>query len=170
MDDETVNWAKKIEIIRWQGVDIPIATAIRHTQPRLRKDGNLRPEGGIEDVTPREILAEPNAEVRRILIDLYGLNDFLLDCGATVIDDDPQFGTFVEFQIEDNTYYAVIVVNGTPVPNWKPGNPREQSMYTADGRRKYALLIPERLDGTAHAAVAWTYGKKKHEYNPTRRT
>ncbi len=155
-DQELREWVRKIKIIRWKGVDIPYDTAVKHV---------LRPE----EITPSIIMQEPNAEVRRWMIETYGLNDFLLDCGAKVLDDDPKHGKLVQVEIDGDTYHAVIVVNGTPVPQFKPANPREATMFTKDGRRLYALLV-ENVDNTAHGAVAWTHKKKKQDYDPGIRT
>lgn len=45
-----------------------------------------------ESITVEEIKSESNAEVRRIMIDRFGLERYVEACGATVLDEDTYFG------------------------------------------------------------------------------
>jgi hypothetical protein len=43
-----------------------------------------------ESIAPRDIEAEPNAEVRRVMLERYGWQRYIRDCGATVVDEVPE--------------------------------------------------------------------------------
>lgn len=65
----------------------------------------------------KEIESENNAEVRRVMIDLYGQSKYLLDSGAEVVDSD-DFGTLYRKEIPgDEPLMMVKVVNSTMEPD-----------------------------------------------------
>ena len=61
--------------LRWNGVTIDRRIAF---QP--------------ETITVNEVLAESNAELRRVLLERYGLERFMLDADAEVLDEDRDAG------------------------------------------------------------------------------
>jgi hypothetical protein len=122
-----------------------------------------------------DIRGEPNAEVRRVMVDLYEGADrgkYLRDAGAAVLHSDvdalglPRRLLRIEMG-DDEPYVAVEVTNSTPEP---------------DGTRKlYTIRVhpelrpmpapPSRSFGpaqemTCHNAVASTFGKLGKEYWP----
>jgi hypothetical protein len=116
-----------------------------------------------ESITVEIIEKESNAEVRRIMIERYGLERYMQDCGATVIHSD-DFGILLKKELpDDEPIITVQVINSTPEP---------------DGTfKKYFLRVhPEcrpLLDGgevgkaqemTALNAIASTFGMRGEEY------
>lgn len=102
-------------------------------------------------ITVREIEAETNAEVRRIMIDRYGLPRYITDSGTKEIQRD-DYGRLYRKEIADDEPLVVVrVVNSTPEP---------------DGSRKeYWLRVPPNV-ATARQAVAWTFSVDQAEYAP----
>jgi len=105
-----------------------------------------------EQITPQKIDAEENVEIRRIMIERYGLEKYFKDSKADKIHTD-DFGTLYKIeQKDDEPIMMVKVVNSTP---------------EADGHYKdYLIRVPPEMT-TAHQAVAWTFGYDKAEnYKP----
>lgn len=100
-------------------------------------------------ITPKAIDSEPNVEIRRIMIDRMGVAKYLADAPVIHSDD---FGTlYRKEQANDEAILMLKVINSTPEP---------------DGEYKdYFLRVPPDMK-TARQAVAWTFGKKEHEYDP----
>lgn len=100
-----------------------------------------------------DILTERNAEVRRVMINRYGISRFLIDSDAEKIDVD-EFGTLYRQALSGtrNAQLCVVeVINKTPEP---------------DGSFKiYHLHVPPNIM-SAREAVAWTFGMRAEEYNP----
>ena len=108
-----------------------------------------------ESLTVREIESETNVEVRRVMIQRYGLERFLVDGKAEEIHRD-DFGILYRKQLpNDEPVLMVKVVNSTPEP---------------DGSVKdYFLRVPPTME-RARQAVAWTFGKDENDYAPTLQT
>lgn len=108
-----------------------------------------------ESITISEIESEGNAEVRRLMIERYGPERYLMDSGAEAIHRD-DFGILYRKEIPgDETLVMVKVVNATPEP---------------DGSFKvYFLRVPPTME-RARQAVAWTFGKKENDYAPAFQT
>jgi hypothetical protein len=106
-----------------------------------------------ERLAPERVLSEPNAEVRRVMIDRYpgGIAKLLLDAQAKEIHRD-DFGTLYRLELRDDEPIVMVkVVNSTP---------------EADGSSKdYFLRVPPTIT-TAHEAVAWTFEKTASTYAP----
>ena len=100
-------------------------------------------------ITVAEIDAEKNSEVRRVMIERYGLGRFLLDAGAKEIHSD-DYGTLFRREIAgDEPLVMVKVVNSTAEP---------------DGSFKdYFLRVPPAIT-KARDAVAWTFDVSPEEY------
>jgi len=102
-----------------------------------------------------EIEAEKNTEVRRVMIERYGQNRYLVESGAQEISSD-DFGVLYRKEIPgDEPLVMVKVVNSTPEP---------------DGSFKdYFLRVPPAIS-SAREAVAWTFGMSVADYAPAIQT
>jgi hypothetical protein len=127
------------------------------------------PAAVIEDqksITTAAIDAEENAEIRRVMVEQYGLARYLKDSGAKLLDES-KWGRLWRKELPgDEPITMVEVQNSTPEP---------------DGTRKtYFLRVhpecrpllaenklgdPQKL--TAHNAVASTFGKRGEDYQPS---
>lgn len=112
-------------------------------------------------ITAERILSEANAEVRRVMIDRFGLTEFLEAANATLLHEDkdqydlPRKLWQVEFTDGQDPWTALEVPNSTP----------EQ-----DGTRKtYILPVPADIT-TVQAGLAWTFNMEAGEYNPDQET
>ncbi len=105
-----------------------------------------------ETIRIADIRAEQNLEVRRVLIEFYGIKRFLLDSDARQIHRD-ECGVLYSLEIDPRLEPIVMVKvkNSTAEP---------------DGSFKdYFLMVPPYI-ATAKAAVAWTFGISAEEYGP----
>ncbi|QXJ26397.1 hypothetical protein AGRA3207_001580 [Actinomadura graeca] len=106
-------------------------------------------------LTPGRISAEENAELRRVMLEIFGYDRYLAETGARPLHRDE---TGVLWSIElpgDEPVVMVEVVNSTPEP---------------DGtRRTYYLRVPPGTR-TARAGVAWTFGVDEADYHPEKQT
>ena len=109
-----------------------------------------------KSITAKRIFGESNAEVRRAMVSLFGMDKWIEESGAKKMQED-KYGELFEVDFEGNgrPERFVRVVNGTPDP---------------DGSKKLFVIpvLPEHT--TAHQAVAWTFGKTPETYNPSIRT
>jgi hypothetical protein len=109
-------------------------------------------------ISVRDIQAEANAELRRIMVERMGHARYLQESGAVLMSHD-ETGALWQSMFTSNgrrhQLTFVEVVNGT----------REN-----DGSYKhYFLRVPPNVT-TARQAVAWTYGLTAEEYQPLIRT
>lgn len=104
-----------------------------------------------EKITVPKIEGEFNLEIRRVLIDRFGLGAYLEQTGVRPIHRD-RYGTLYLKEIAWGRPMVVVKVrNSTPEP---------------DGSFKdYFLRVPPSVR-TAKAAVAWTFGLEEAEYGP----
>jgi len=102
-------------------------------------------------ITIQRIEKETNAEIRRVMIDLYGQARYLIDARADQIHAD-DYGTLYRKEVPgDEPIVMVKVVNSTAEP---------------DGTFKdYFLRVPPDIT-TARGAVAWSFGKTAADYAP----
>jgi hypothetical protein len=123
------------ELWYWHGVRVP-ETVITNPQA----------------ITTKQVEEESNAEVRRVMIERYGQERFLLNSGAQEIHRDG-FGVLYRKDLPDDEPLVMVKVrNSTPEP---------------DGSvRDYFLRVPPDIT-EAHEAVAWTFGKGALEYAPS---
>ncbi|WP_316043356.1 DUF6745 domain-containing protein [Actinomadura sp. CNU-125] len=109
----------------------------------------------LTDLTAERILHEENAELRRVMLEIYGYDRYLADTGAKPVHQDE---TGVLWSIDlpfDEPVVMVEVVNSTPEP---------------DGtRRTYYLRVPPSTR-TAREGVAWTFGVAEADYRPEKQT
>ena len=102
-------------------------------------------------ITVDRIEKESNAEVRRVMIDRYGQDRYLLDSNAKVVHQD-DFGVLYRKELKgDEPIVMVKVVNSTPEP---------------DGSYKDYFLRVDPSCKTAKGAIAWTFGMTEKEYCP----
>ncbi|WP_141583213.1 DUF6745 domain-containing protein [Actinomadura sp. WMMA1423] len=116
------------------------------------------PPGFVEsltDLTPDRISSEQNAELRRVMLEIFGYDRYLAETGARPLHRDE---TGVLWSIDlpgDEPVVMVEVVNSTPEP---------------DGtHRTYYLRVPPDTR-TARAGVAWTFGVDEADYHPEKQT
>lgn len=103
------------------------------------------------EITTRKIDTENNAEIRRVMVERYGTDRYVMDSGAKPIHADKYGTLYRKDMANDEPIVLVKVLNSTPEP---------------DGHFKsYFLRVPPDIQ-TAHAAVAWTFGRKPEEYQP----
>jgi hypothetical protein len=110
---------------------------------------------GLTGLTPADIRAEDNAELRRVMLEHYGYDRYLAESGATPVHRD-ETGVLWRIDLDgDEPVVTVEVVNSTPEP---------------DGtHRVYWLRVPPRTR-TAREGVAWTFGLTAETYQPVRQT
>lgn len=122
----------------WHGVRVPAALFAR--LPHLRA---------------KDIPAEPNAELRRVMLEFFGLERYVREAGAVRVHRD-ETGTLWCAEVPgDEPLMLVEVRNATPEP---------------DGAHKvYWLRVPPWTQ-TAREAVAWTFGLPANDYRPLRET
>lgn len=133
-EDAALAYADGYQLWAWRGMPIP---------PSLATE--------LPTLTCDRIRAEPNAELRRVLLEHYGYDRYLRDSGARQLHTDD---TGVLWHLDlpnDEPLVMVEVVNATPEP---------------DGTsRIYWLRVPPRTR-TAREGVAWTFGLTADEYHP----
>lgn len=147
-DGPAVAWPNGARYWFWRGVQVPERVV-------------AAPEG----LTSGEILNERNAEVRRVMLERFGPERFLLGLGAQPVHED-RFGALYRVALEDDEPLVLVrVTNSTPEPD--------------GSRKKYLLrvhpelrpLLPDGGLGTAQAltarnAVASTFGLRGEDYAP----
>jgi hypothetical protein len=109
-----------------------------------------------EIISVADIIDERNSEVRRAMIERFGMARFLQESGAKIIHRD-EFGIlYIKVLPHENEPVVIVkVVNSTPEP---------------DGTYKeYFLRVPPHIT-TARAAVAWTFDMSEAEYEPVIQT
>ena len=105
-----------------------------------------------EKITVQDILGEQNIEIRRLKIDQYGADKFVIDSGGKLIDSSSFGELFLTHLDGDEDICVVRVINSTSEP---------------DGTfKKYLLRVPPNIT-TAKEAVAWTFHENEDMYNPT---
>ena len=105
-------------------------------------------------ITCDEIESQDNQEVRRVMLDAYGLDRFIRDSGAQEVQRDHR-GILYKKKKGNGVLSFVKVINGTPEP---------------DGSFKnYILLVPSTTQ-TALEGVAWSYRRTPETYDPGIRT
>jgi hypothetical protein len=121
-----------------------------------------------KSITPELITNEGNAEIKRVMLERYGVGTYLYQTGAEIVHQD-NFGVLYRQWINDEEFMAVRVWNGTVEPD---GTTREFFLQVHPQLRPMfpdgSLGEPQEL--TARAAVASTYGYYADEYDPQERT
>lgn len=122
----------------WRGMPIPAEVASQ-----------------LATLTVKQIQAEENAEVRRVMLEHFGFDRYLRECEATRVHSDETGVLWRVAVTNDEPLVMVEVVNSTPEP---------------DGSvRTYFLRVPPDTR-TARGGVAWTFNMTEAEYAPLAQT
>lgn len=118
-------------------------------------------------ITLKEISAERNAEVRRVMIERYGAARYIKDSGANLVDNDPRWGQLYIKERKDDTDMVMLkVVNSSPEPDgtfreyWLRIHPSFRPIMKVDGK----LVTGDPQKRTALNAVASTFGMTGAQY------
>jgi hypothetical protein len=122
-------------------------------------------------LTLERILKEPNAEVARVMVSLYGEVRFLRNAGAEVIHQD-DFGTLYRYRLHSRDLLMVKVVNATPEPDgsfkdyFLGVHPELRPLppLGTDAWEWFRNHSPQAL--TARNAVASTFSLTGEQYSP----
>lgn len=109
-----------------------------------------------DTITVSDIESESNLEIRRLMLERYGVKRFLIDVGAKEVQRD-ECGILYRHSVHEafEPIAIVEVTNSTSEP---------------DGTyKKYFLRVPPWLT-TAKAGIAWTFDLKSDEYAPAIQT
>lgn len=134
----------------WRGVRVPEQVIMN---PRCAK--------------PKDILKEPNAEVRRAWMESYGLDDFVMDLNPKILDrDDKKEQMLVSVEVpNDEALVMVRVKNSTAEGKWRDGVFLPELKDGKPYFKFYFLRVPPTMK-TVQEAVAWTFDMKEVEYAP----
>lgn len=129
-----------------------------------------------EKITDETISEEKNAEVRRMMIERYGPDKYLLDSGAEAISHD-ETGILYRKELEDDEPIVMVrLLNSTPEPDGVLSRDEAIAIFGAEARaavhasadarfKQYMLRVPPDIR-TAREAVAWTFGIEARSYAP----
>jgi hypothetical protein len=137
-DGPAMVYADGFALHAWHGMPVPAGFAATMTA-----------------LTPERIRAEENAELRRAMLEHFGVERYLAESGAKPLQSD-EAGVLWQVELPgDEPLVMVEVVNSTPEP---------------DGTsRTYFLRVPPWVR-RARQGVAWTFGLSEEEYQPQRQT
>jgi len=131
-------------------------------------------------ITVRHIDEEKNVEVRRVLIERYGLDRYMKDSQAELLHRDATGLLYRKQVTGDEPITMVRVLNSTPEPEGTLsrdealvtfGEAARAALHTPAGARfkEYMIRVPPNMT-TAHEAVAWTFSLTGEEYHPALET
>lgn len=108
-----------------------------------------------KSLTYQEILSNPNTEIRRVGMEIYGF-DRLIDDNHAKVKHQSKGQVLISVDIGDTDPMTIVkVLDGTP---------------KIDGTRKeYFLQVPPTMK-TVKEAIAWTFYKQENEYSPEKET
>ncbi|MEV6930028.1 DUF6745 domain-containing protein [Dactylosporangium sp. NPDC051485] len=133
-DTPALHYSDGYAIHAWRGMPIPSDLVDR-----------------LSRLTHREIAAERNAELRRVMLEHFGYERYVREAGARRVAADETGVLWRVTFADDEPLTMVEVVNSTPEP---------------DGTsRVYWLRVPPQTS-TAREGVAWTFGLTEGEYRP----
>jgi hypothetical protein len=138
---EGVHVSSEIEVANTGLTDLPVS--LRNVRLRWRRvpiDYRIAFEP--ETITVEEILAERNSELRRILLERFGLERFITQANAQVLDVDRDAGgerKLLRVPIEGDEDLVCVLV------------------HCPSTARRYILRVPPTMK-TCRAAIAWTAG------------
>jgi hypothetical protein len=131
-------------------------------------------------ITREEIDAEQNAEIRRVMIERYGADRYLLDSEAKIIQRD-RFGLLYRKEVPDDEPIVMVrVLNSTPEPDGVMSRDEAIAIFGeaahcvigADPEtrwKQYMLRCPPNIR-TAHEAIAWSFNQSVDDYHPALET
>ena len=130
-------------------------------------------------LTPAEILAEPNAEVRRVMLARFGEERFVRESGALPVHCDG-FGDLYQVDVPgDEPLVMIRVLNSTPEPDgtaksyWLRTDPQLRPLPPGDwseDRQREFLVRQKPQTFTARNAVASLSGLRGEAYAPVQET
>ncbi|MBI2810736.1 MAG: hypothetical protein HYX67_07915 [Candidatus Melainabacteria bacterium] len=104
-----------------------------------------------ESLTIDEIINQYNLEIRRVMLERYGIEKFITNSGAELLNED-ECGMLYRMPMKNDPFNMVRVLNRTP---------------QADGTfRTYFIAVPPNTT-TAREAVAWSFQMESENYRPT---
>jgi hypothetical protein len=107
------------------------------------------------NMNSHDIVQEQNVELRRMMLEAYGMEAFMLSSGARKVQQDDCGELWKQEMPEDEPLVMVRVTNSSPEP---------------EGHlKKYFIRVPP-ATRTAREGVAWTFGMGPQEYNPKKQT
>jgi hypothetical protein len=114
-------------------------------------------------ITVARIEAEQNAEIRRVMVDLYGLARYVRDAGFELVDDSTDSLGLPRRLHRRSGMLVVEMTNSTP------DGDGSRRVYFGAVHPELRLLLPDGMLGepqalSALAAVASTYGMRANEY------
>jgi hypothetical protein len=131
-----ISYHDRLDIYAWHGVRVP-------------------PDAILIDPSLGSIEEAENLEIRRVLIERYGTENYVLDSGCVIVHNDECGTLYLKELPPDEPILMVRVTNSTAEP---------------DGEFKtYFLRVPP-TTRTAREAVAWTFGLSESEYFPLLQT
>lgn len=101
--------------------------------------------------TAQDVLVEPNAEVRRALIERMGQDRFIIDCNPTILDEAPQHGS------EKPNQLLSIDLPGDP-----DGRMVSLKLTCPSTKTCYILRVPP-TQRKVKEALAWTFDMPEYE-------
>ena len=101
-----------------------------------------------DTLTAPQITAEPNAEVRRVMLERFGATRYLREVGAKRVQGDDYGDLYRVARPDDSDLVMVQVTNSTPDLDGTP--------------KTYWLRVPPQIQSARHA-VAWTFGLERPE-------
>jgi hypothetical protein len=108
-----------------------------------------------DTITVAQIRGARNLEARRVMLERYGLDRYLRDADATLVQAD-RYGKLWRCELPNDEPLAIVeVVNATPEPD---------GTYAT-----YLLRVPPTVS-SAKQAVAWTFGMFAEDYHPAVQT
>jgi hypothetical protein len=137
-DGPALAWPGGPRVYFWRGVHVPAKVVLSPLE-----------------LTAQDIVSEGDVEVRRVMLERYGAERFILDVEAEPIDSD-----------ETGTLYRRELTNDEPLCMVRVLDATIQRDGT---RRTYWLRVPPTVR-TAREAVAWTFGMEVSRYHPDRET
>ncbi|MFF7248449.1 DUF6745 domain-containing protein [Embleya sp. NPDC008237] len=141
-DGPALTYADGFALHAWRGMPVPADFV-----------GGLGPGGS--RLTVRAIHNEDNAELRRVMLEIYGYDRYLREVGAQPLDRD-ETGVLWEIELDDDEPIVMVeVLNSTPEPD--------------GSTRTYWLRVPPDTR-TAREGVAWTFGLSPENYRPLHET
>ena len=127
------------------------------------------------NITVAKIENESNAEIRRVMVEKYGQERYLIDSKAAIVHEDDFGKLYRKEQLGDEPLMMVMVVNSTAEPDGsfknyflrvhpelRPLPPRP--MTEEEARNWFLKQQPQKF--TAHNAVASTFSLRGEEYAP----
>lgn len=131
-------------------------------------------------LTVERIDKEQNIEVRRVMIERYGLDRYMKDSHTELLHRDATGLLYRKELANDEAIVMVRVLNSTPEPDGTLsrdealvafGEAAQAALHApVDARfKEYMIRVPPSMT-KAHEAVAWTFGLTAEDYHPALET